>query len=534
MVCGEALVTLLKQYGVDTVFGIPGVHTLELYRPLHGSGIRHVTPRHEQGAGFMADGYARASGRPGVCFLISGPGVTNAATAIAQAYSDSIPMLVISSVHRRRDLGLGRGMLHELPSQQDLMANITAFSHTLLDPDALPEVLARAFALFRCARPRPVHIEIPIDVLSATFNGNLTSRPLRSPPGPDPRAIAEAARLLASSTQPAVLLGGGAADAPESALQVVEWIDAPVVLTNAAKGVLPASHPLCMGSTLRRAETQALLASSDVVLAVGTELGETDAWNSGQPLTLGKSLVRIDIDPQQLERMSVPQVGIVSDARLALEALLEALRLERPPRSRESGAMRAATVLGNLQPDWRPDAQGHANALAALTSAIPGNAIVVADSAQIVYTGSQMFPTMSPRHWLTSTTGFGTLGYALPAAIGAKIAFASRPVICLIGDGGLLFTLSELAAAVEQRLSIPIVVWNNLGYAEIGDYMDKAGIPRCGVDLTTPDFVTMATGFGCAAVRVSTVPELESSVREALSATGPTVIDVDVGSLVSA
>jgi acetolactate synthase-1/2/3 large subunit len=534
MVCGEALIALLEQYGVDTVFGIPGVHTLELYRPLHGSRIRHVTPRHEQGAGFMADGYARASGRPGVCFLISGPGVTNAATPIAQAYSDSVPMLVISSVHRRRDLGLGRGMLHELPSQRELMSKITAFSHTLLEPDALPEVLARAFALFRCARPRPVHIEIPIDVLSATFNGTIHSRPLRSPPGPDPHAVADAAHLLASATRPAVLFGGGAIDATQSALQIVEWIDAPVVLTNAGKGILPASHPLCLGSTLRRTETQALLASSDVVLAVGTELGETDAWNNGQPLKLGAKLVRIDIDPQQLERMCVPQVGIVSDARLALEALLIALRDEIPPRNRESGPLRVASALSMLKPDWRPDAQDHASALAALVSAIPGDAIVVADSAQIVYTGSQVFPTMFPRHWLTSTTGFGTLGYALPAAIGAKTACKSRPVICLIGDGGLLFTLPELAAAVEEGLSIPIVVWNNLGYAEIGDYMDKSGITRCGVDLTTPDFVAVALGFGCKAVRVSRANALESAVRDAFSANGPTVIDVDVAALISA
>jgi acetolactate synthase-1/2/3 large subunit len=288
-----------------------------------------------------------------------------------------------------------------------------------------------------------------------------------------------------------------------------------------------------MGSTLRRAETQALLASSDVVLAVGTELGETDAWNSGQALTLGKTLIRIDIDPQQLERMCLPKVGIVSDARLALEALLSALRVERPSHDREEGAMRTANALGRLQPDWRPDAQGHANALAALTSAIPGDAIVVADSAQIVYTGSQIFPTMRPRHWLTSTTGFGTLGYALPAAIGAKIAFKARPVICLIGDGGLLFTLPELAAAVEQRLAIPIVVWNNLGYAEIGDYMDKSGIARCGVDLTTPDFVAVALGFGCNAKRVARAAELESSVREAFCAQGPTIIDVDVTALIS-
>ncbi|WP_276323642.1 thiamine pyrophosphate-binding protein, partial [Burkholderia cepacia] len=162
--CGEALVDLLERYGVECVFGIPGVHTVELYRGLAESSIRHVTPRHEQGAGFMADGYARVTGRPGVCFIITGPGMTNIATAMAQAYADSIPMLVISSVNARRELGSGDGRLHELPSQREVFAGLTAFSHTLLDAADLPQVLARAFAVFESARPRPVHIEIPLDV----------------------------------------------------------------------------------------------------------------------------------------------------------------------------------------------------------------------------------------------------------------------------------------------------------------------------------------------------------------------------------
>lgn len=154
----SAIVALLKGYGVDTVFGIPGVHTIELYRGIVDSGLRHVTPRHEQGAGFMADGYARSTGKPGVCFLISGPGLTNALTAIAQAYSDSVPMLIISAVHKRKDIGLGRGFLHELPAQRELMSQVCAFSHTIMDPGNLREVLGRAFAIFGSARPRPVHI----------------------------------------------------------------------------------------------------------------------------------------------------------------------------------------------------------------------------------------------------------------------------------------------------------------------------------------------------------------------------------------
>jgi len=160
--CGEVLVHLLESYGVDHVFGIPGVHTVELYRGLARSSIRHVTPRHEQGAGFMADGYARTRGKPGVCFIITGPGMTNITTAMGQAYADSIPMLVISSVQSRSQLGGGRGKLHELPNQSALVAGVAAFSHTLMSAAELPSVLARAFAVFQAGRPRPVHIEIPL------------------------------------------------------------------------------------------------------------------------------------------------------------------------------------------------------------------------------------------------------------------------------------------------------------------------------------------------------------------------------------
>ena len=182
--CGEALVQMLEAYGVDTVFGIPGVHTVELYRGLPATRIRHVTPRHEQGAGFMADGYARVSGKPGVCFIITGPGMTNILTAMGQAYGDSIPMLVISSVNRTEQLGMGQGRLHELRSQQAVVAGVAAFSHTVLHPSQLPEVLARAFALFAAARPRPVHIEIPIDVITAPGDGlRAGATPLPAPPG---------------------------------------------------------------------------------------------------------------------------------------------------------------------------------------------------------------------------------------------------------------------------------------------------------------------------------------------------------------
>ena len=212
--CGEVLVELLQAYGIEIVFGIPGVHTVELYRGLPNTRLRHITPRHEQGAGFMADGYARATGKPAACFIISGPGMTNIITAMAQAYSDSIPMLVISSVNNSHELALGGGRLHELPSQRQLVSGVSVFSHTVARPSELAEVLARAFAVFDSARPGPVHIELPLDVITATMSAeNLPKVGKRYRSGPSEQAITDATALLKGASQPFIVLGGVTQDA---------------------------------------------------------------------------------------------------------------------------------------------------------------------------------------------------------------------------------------------------------------------------------------------------------------------------------
>ncbi|MFN4173424.1 MAG: thiamine pyrophosphate-binding protein, partial [Pseudorhodobacter sp.] len=248
---GVYLTHLLRAYGVDTVFGIPGVHTIELYRGLAGSGIRHVTPRHEQGAGFMADGYARASAtrgssRPGVCFIISGPGMTNIFTAMGQAYGDSIPMLVISTVNAHGRMGSGRGWLHELPDQQAMAAGVSAFSRTIHRPEDLAPALAEAFAVFDSARPRPVHLELPIDVMLADAGHlPLPAAPVRtSRAGPDPAGVAAAAALLQSAHAPLSLTGGGALGAADALPALATALDAPLVMTTNARGLLPPGHAL--------------------------------------------------------------------------------------------------------------------------------------------------------------------------------------------------------------------------------------------------------------------------------------------------
>ena len=244
---GEQLVTLLEHYGVTTVFGIPGVHTIEMYRGLAQSPIRHITPRHEQGAGFMADGFARATGLVGVCLCITGPGMTNIATPMGQAYADSIPMLVISSVNKTNTLGLGLGRLHELKDQSALITGVSAFSHTLLSADELPSIVARAFAVFSSSRPRPVHIEIPINLLTqpTSFNQHVHSA-LPTKPGPNLDTVQAIAELLVNAQKKAILVGGGCISAQAFVQQFVDLVGAPTCLTINARGLLPPDHPLLL------------------------------------------------------------------------------------------------------------------------------------------------------------------------------------------------------------------------------------------------------------------------------------------------
>jgi acetolactate synthase I/II/III large subunit len=521
--CGEALIGFLEQYGIDTIFGIPGVHTVELYRGLGNSKIRHITPRHEQGAGFMADGYARASGRPAACFIITGPGLTNIATALGQAYGDSIPMLVISSVNRRDELALGEGRLHELPSQRNLMAGLTAFSHTLMRADELPQVLARAFTVFRSARPRPVHMEIPLDVITATAD-DLRAKILSDlgRPSPDPARIAAAAALLRSAKRPLVVLGGGAQDAAAEARSLVERLGAPTLMTVNAKGILPPGHPLSLGSSLSQPPIREELASADVVLAVGTELGETDTMLFESRPRFGGKLIRIDIDAEQLVRNALPDVAIASDAALALKALLEELQ----PTSRSPAQRRVQDLRERVEALYTDRQKLHRRLFSALQQALP-DVLIVGDSTQPVYSANLFFEAERPRSFFNAATGYGTLGYALPAALGAKLAEPDRPVAVVIGDGGIQFTIGELATAVELGLPLSILLWNNHGYNEIREYMADRGIPQIGVDIYTPDLLAIARGFGCEAVRVQSLPQLQDELRKSQARTGPSVIEID-------
>ncbi|MFC3088712.1 5-guanidino-2-oxopentanoate decarboxylase [Tabrizicola soli] len=504
---GVYLTHLLRAYGVECVFGIPGVHTIELYRGLSGSGIRHVTPRHEQGAGFMADGYARASGRPGVCFIISGPGMTNILTAMGQAYGDSVPMLVISTVNAHGRMGSGEGWLHELPNQQAMVAGVAAFSRTIHRPEELAPALAQAFAVFDSARPRPVHLELPIDVMLAPAGHlPLPDRAARlSRPAPDPARIARAVELLSAAKAPVILAGGGATRA--SALPALaEALDAPLVMTTNGRGILPPGHPLAVTLTASMPATRALVAGADVVLAIGTEMGPTDydMYEDGG-FRLSGTFIRLDIDPAQVMCGPVPALGIVGDAALGAEALRAAI----PARTPGDGAARAAAAQAGLAA--LPEMLRHDLELLGLVrDTLPGT-LIVGDSTQAVYAGNMGFAAARPGGYFNSATGYGTLGYGLPAAIGAALA-EGRPVIALSGDGGLQFSLAELTSAIEAKAPVILMLYDNKGYGEIKSAMLAQNVPPLGVDILTPDLAAIARACGWTVTEVATGDALRAEL----------------------
>jgi len=518
------LVEILEANGVDTVFGIPGVHTIDLYRGLENSGIRHVTPRHEQGAGFMADGYARVTGKPGVCFIITGPGMTNIATAMGQAYGDSIPMLVISSVNSAGELGSGRGHLHELKDQSALIQGVSAFSHTILSVEEIEPVLARAFALYAAGRPRPVHIEIPVGLLNADATSMPAARRFVLPgaPAPSPHTVVEIATRLSAADRPLIVADGGAIRAAGAIRALAERLDAPVLMTVNARGVISGDHPLAVPLTGDAAAVVELLKNADAILALGTEFGPTDFGNR-LPATgrLPGWLARADLDAEQLMRGVQANLPVLADARLTAEAVLQALPEATPG---EAGAKIAHSARREVEAAMNPVLSAGLRLLVTLAKTVP-DAIIVGDSTQPVYAGCTAFGASRPASFFCSATGFGTLGYALPAAIGAALGAPGRPVFGIIGDGGLQFTIGELASATEAGTSIRLIVWNNSGYGEIKSYMINAGVSPVGVDTYTPNFEVVARGFGWNYRKVASIGDFSAAIAD--QAPGNAVIEID-------
>jgi acetolactate synthase I/II/III large subunit len=463
---GERMVEGLAARGVEVIFGIPGVHTVEMYRGLSGSKVRHVTARHEQGCAFMADGYARVSGKPGVALVITGPGLLNALTAMAQAKADSVPILVISGVNRRGSLGKGLGLLHELPDQAAMVRPLCP-TRQITRASEVAEVLDWAFATMAKGRPGPVHIEVPTDVMPLPCAALPAPAAITRPALPD---LAQAAARLNAARDVVILAGGGAKRAEAELQALAEKLDAPVIQTVNARGLMY-DHPLAVPASPSLEATRALIAGARQVLAVGTELGPTDYdmyVRGGFPDISG--MIRIDLCAAQLARHPA-EVPLQGEAAAVLAALT-------PLVARKSGlgAERAAAARDVARAELfglDPLMPGRLDLVECIRAALP-KALIVGDSTQPIYAANLFYDHDRPGGYFNAATGFGALGYGPGAAVGAALAAPGSEVVCLIGDGGLQFSPGELRTAVDEGLPITFLIWNNAAFAEIADAMREA------------------------------------------------------------
>ncbi|WP_028933638.1 5-guanidino-2-oxopentanoate decarboxylase [Pseudonocardia spinosispora] len=513
---GEALVTALSAHGVDTVFGIPGTHNLGAFAALTSAGLRTILTRHEQGAGYAADGYARVSGRPGVCLTTTGPAILNAAASAAQAWSDSVPVLFISPGLPTGHPGLGNGYLHEVRDQRAAMAALVAYSHRVGSVAEIPLAVANAFSSMLGGRPRPVHLEIPLDLFDACGDVTLTAPVQRSLAVPPEPALDAAAAALGAAHRPVVLAGGGAKGASGQLRALAERCAAPVLTTANGKGVLDEDHPLSVGAGLHHPSARRLVENSDVVLAVGTELAPSDLWNG--PYALPGTLIRIDVDASAIVTNADPAIRLLGDAGATLAALTARLPGDRPDDDRARSARDA------LGADAEAEGRRWRDILTALAPVVDSTTIVAGDSTMTCYYGLLSGLRVHRPAGFLYPTGAGTLGYGLPAAIGAAVAAPDARVLAVLGDGGIMFTVAELATAAQLGLALPVLVVDNGGYGEIRNEMVDRGDRPVAVDLAPVDFAALAGSMGCHGIRIDDPTALTAEVASAWQADRPTLL----------
>lgn len=523
----QLVIESLEAHGVDTVFGIPGVHTLALYDALHESSIRHVLARHEQGVGFMADGYARATGKPGVAMVITGPGVTNIATAVGEAYTDSSPLLVISSNVESPYLDDMRGNLHDLKDQLAVMKAVTKWNARVTDTNDVTGIMAEAFDRLESGRPLPVHVELPLDVLDQRAEGDPTPRePFIVVPEPSDEKVEKAAALLADAKRPLIYAGGGAVSsgAAPFVLQLAERLKAPVLTSIMGKGAIPEDHPLSLGSLWSAGnEVDAYLQRADVVVVIGSKLG-AQATQMFQ-MTLPENLIRIDIDPREMHLNAQPTTPLLGDAALVSERLVATLsdtvELAGIDQTDEVVALRKAAEATA----WFAERRDYVDAL---RRAIPRDGILSTDMTMMSYVACSVYPVYEPRTFFFPS-GFGTLGFALPAAIGAKVGRPEAGVVAVVGDGGFQYTMGDLGCAVQERMGLPIVIFNDSTYSAVKHAQkEERGGRYLAVDLVNPDYVKLADAYGIPGVRANSPEELEHEIGLAFERDLPTIIDVPI------
>ncbi len=530
---GEALAKSLVGEGVDVVFGIPGIQIYGIVAAIRDEpGIRMINTRHEQATTYMADGYARASGKPGVALVVPGVGLYNAASGLANAYARSSPVLLIAGQIPRGAIGKNRGAVHEIADQAGAVRSVTKWQTHASRPREVPDAVFEGFRQMRTGRPRPVLIEMPPEA------GVEREEVMFRDSSPIPRIVPssedlqKAAQAISKSALPLIYAGGGVArsDAEQALVELVEATNIPVVTSSGGKGVIPDRHPLSYGSCFSpRGERQEMnqlfevMQSADVVIGIGAR------FSLGNPAGEASTLVNINIDETELTKHGSNSISLQGDARATIEALLPYLmEAGAGERSSPAEAVSAARKLIAYY-DIRLKEPQFA-VLEAIRAGIPEGAFTVWDVTQFGYYARTHWQVNTPKTYIDSGYSFN-LGYAFPTSLGVKVAQPDRPVICMAGDGGFMFNSSELSTAVHYGINVVTVVFNNDSYGNVARDLEDAFGGAYGTDLQNPDFVRFAESFGAVGMRADDPAELETLIPLALERQAPVIIDVPFGEM---
>ncbi len=500
MTGGQAVAAALKAEGIQHIFGIVGTHNSPLYDGAYqDKALTTVTVRHEQGATLMAAGYARASGHPAACFVVPGPGLTNALTGMGMAFSESAPMLVFGGQNALGQLEREGAHFHELSDSLNVAGSVCGYTTRVATPSDVPAVVREAMRMMRCQRPRPAYIEMPLDVQTGEADVTVQTRAQDDRPAGNPDAIARAAAALRSARRPFIFAGGGADSTAAAPLlaRVAELLGAPVVTSVFGRGAISDRHPLALGDGWGRLNLyDELLEQADLALVIGSRIDVVSDVNVGARFP--QRIVQIDIDPMIVGQRRAVEVGVVGDASLVLAALVDALGVnEETPCWFDTDGFREkkrARLVEHAVPVLP--------LIDSLRAAVPDDTIFVDDLTLVGYWMPLCIETYLPRTLIHPGT-YGTLGYSLPAAIGAKLACPGQTVVSISGDGGFMFTAQELATARALNLDLIALVFNDNAFGAIRKYQDRMfGSRHIGSELANPDFVKFGEAFGVNSVRV--------------------------------
>ena len=517
---GQAIVQSLKRHGIDTMFVLPGIQLDNIFDALYDEQdhFKLFHTRHEQACSYMADGFARTTGKPGVCLVVPGPGLLNAMAGLSTAYACSAPVLAISGQIQSDMIGVGRGLLHEIPEQLQCVASVTKWAKRIETPEDAPSSINEAFVQMLSGRPRPVEVEMAPDIMGLKGDVQLLDPSAIQLQAPDTDQIRAAAKALANAKKPMIFVGGGIFDATEELLALAEMLQAPVVMSNNGKGAIDARNYLAHNGLTGKK----LWKDTDVVLAVGTRfLQPLTQWAPDDEMTI----IQMDVDAEEIGRNYKPNVGILADAKLGLTALLDAVSTQVNKRdSRESELRKLQEWSDDLMHEIQPQASWGD----ALRAELPEDGILIAESTQVGYWSGLGFPVYKPRTYLTS--GYqGTLGYGFATALGAQVGNMDKRVISINGDGGFMYNVQELSTAARFNIPLITVVFNDNAFGNVKRIQQEQYRGRTiASDLTNPDFVKMGESFGVFSLRAETPEQLQAAIQEGYRHNGPVLIEVPV------